>query len=118
MDRIRGVARFTVKPENVEEYKRLSELCMRRAREADPGTLNYDIYCNEDQTQWVVYEEYVNSDAGMQHMKNMGELADAIFKIVEGGGEVFGRPSDENREALEGMGVKVFSPWRSLRDET
>lgn len=58
MSRIQSIARFKIHPGKTEEFTRLSSNCMELAREKDPGTIRYDIFMNDDETEAVVYEEY------------------------------------------------------------
>ncbi len=116
MSRIQAVARFKIKPGKTSEFKRLSENCMRLAREKDPGTIRYDISLNHDETEAVVYEEYESPAAHIAHFENMGDNAAAIFAIVEMDGELWGDPSPELRAGVEAHGVKVYTPFMRLTD--
>jgi len=51
-----GIARFTFHEGKVEEFKRLSEECMEIVRTQDAGTLQYDIYFNDDESEAIVIE--------------------------------------------------------------
>ena len=116
MSKIQAVARFRIKPGKTGEFKRLSENCMRLAREKDPGTIRYDIFLNDDETEAVVYEEYESAEAHLAHFENMGENAAASFEIVDMEGELWGDPSPELRAGVEAHGVKVYSPFMRLTD--
>lgn len=116
MSKIQAVARFKIKPGKTEEFKRLSENCMKLAREKDPGTIRYDIFLNDDETEAVVYEEYGSPEAHLAHFENMGQNAAAIFEIVEMQGELWGNPSPELRAGVEEHGVKVYTPFMRLTD--
>ncbi len=41
---------------DVEEFKRLSAQCMEIVRTQDTGTLQYDTYLNDDQSECIVLE--------------------------------------------------------------
>lgn len=84
-----------------------------RARE---GHRNFAIeqFFNEDETECVVHEEYVNSEACTQHFKNMGDTAEKIFATSEVTGEMWGNPSADLRAAVESKGVKLYAPFLSL----
>jgi len=47
---LQGIARFKFHEGKLEEFKRLSARCMEIVRTKDTGTLQYDIYFNEDQS--------------------------------------------------------------------
>lgn len=116
MSRIQSLARFRIHPGKTEAFKQLSANCMELARAKDPGTIRYDIFLNDDETEAVVYEEYESSEAALQHFKNMGENAEAIFKIVDMDGETWGEPSGELRTGLEAHGVRILKPLMRLTD--
>lgn len=116
MSRIQSIARFKIHPGKTEEFKRLSANCMELARANDPGTIRYDIFMNDDETEAVVYEEYENSEAAVKHFENMGDNADAIFKIVDMEGETWGEPNGELRKGLEEHGVRILKPLMRLSE--
>jgi quinol monooxygenase YgiN len=47
---------------------------METARSKDTGTLEYDVFLSDDQSEGVVHERYRDSDALLQHSANLGEL--------------------------------------------
>ena len=49
-----GIARFKFHAGKVEEFKRLAHQCMDIMKTKDTGTLQYDIYVNNDQSQAIV----------------------------------------------------------------
>lgn len=116
MGKIQAVARFKIHSGKTDEFKRLSQNCMNLAREKDPGTIRYDVFLNDDETEAVVYEEYESPEAHMAHFKNMGENASAIFKIVDMEGELWGEPSPELKAGVEEHGVKVYKPFMRLTE--
>jgi quinol monooxygenase YgiN len=114
MSTIQSIARFKIHPGKLEEFKRLSAKCVVLAREKDTGTLRYELFFSEDQTECVVYEEYVDSEASIQHFRNMGETSTAIFKTSDVSGEMWGNPSPELRKGIQDKNVKLFTPFLSL----
>jgi hypothetical protein len=58
----------------VEEFKRLSAQAMEIVRTKDTGTLQYDIYFNDDQSECMVLERYRDSEAAIEHAANLGDL--------------------------------------------
>jgi len=67
MDEIKGIARVKFHPGNVEEWKRLSEEAMEIVRTKDRGTLQYEIFFNEDESEALVFERYRDADAALEH---------------------------------------------------
>ena len=57
------MARDKFHPGKVEEWKRLPEEAMEIMRTRDSGTLHYEIFFNEDESEAVVFERYRDTDA-------------------------------------------------------
>jgi quinol monooxygenase YgiN len=68
-----GIARFKFHEGKAEEFRRLSAQAMEIVRAKDTGTLQYDIYFNDDQSECVVLERYRDSEAAIEHA-NLGDL--------------------------------------------
>jgi quinol monooxygenase YgiN len=75
-----GIARFTLHEGKLEEFKRLSEQCMEIVRTKDTGTLQYDIYLNDDQSECVVIERYRDSEALIEHAANLAGSPVGLFR--------------------------------------
>jgi quinol monooxygenase YgiN len=73
-----GIARFKFHEGKVEEFKRLSAQAMEIVRTKDSGTLQYDTYFNDDQSECVVIERYRDSEAAMEHAANLADLSAAV----------------------------------------
>ena len=58
MSELWGIARFKFHEGKLEEFKRLSAQAMEIVRTKDTGTLQYDIYFNDDQSECIVLERY------------------------------------------------------------
>jgi quinol monooxygenase YgiN len=58
-----GIARFKFNEGKLEEFKRLSAQAREIVRTKDTGTLQYDIYFNDDESECMVIERYRDSDA-------------------------------------------------------
>src|SRR6476646_5394626 len=93
-----GIARFKFHEGQLEEFKRLSAQAMEIVRTKDTGTLQYDVYFNEDQSECVVLERYRDSEAAIEHASNLGDLFGAVLATVTVvHGEILGEPSPELR---------------------
>jgi quinol monooxygenase YgiN len=57
---------------------RLSAQAMEVVRTKDSGTLQYDIYLNDDESECMVIEQYKDSAAPVEHSENLGDLSEAI----------------------------------------
>jgi quinol monooxygenase YgiN len=111
---LQGIARVRFHAGKVEEFKRLSTQAMEIARTKDTGTLQYEIYLNDDQSEGIVIERYRDSEALIEHGANLGDLAAAIFATGTFSGEVLGEPSAELRTSLAESPVQVFKPHLSM----
>lgn len=116
MSELRGIARFRIHDGKLDEFKRLSAEAREMVRAKDPGTLQYDIYFNDDESECVVLERFTDSEALIEHSANLGELSEAILSIVSVvHGELLGEPNAEIRANLAGMGVpQLFTPYLSM----
>src|SRR5207247_8897489 len=111
---LQGIARFKFHEGKLEEFKRLSARCMEIVRTKDTGTLQYDIYFNEDQSECIVLERYRDSEALIEHTAHLGDLAEAILATGSVSGELLGDPSAELRANLAGSVVRLFTPFLSM----
>src|SRR5437867_10638946 len=115
MSELLGIVRFKFHEGKVEEFKRLSARAMEIVRAQDTGTLQYDTYFNDDETECIVIERFRDSDALIQHGENLAHLMDAITATGEVFGELLGEPSAELRARFTGGGrVQLFMPWSRM----
>jgi quinol monooxygenase YgiN len=115
MNEIQGIARLKILDGMLDEFKRVSSLCMEVVRKKDSGTLQYETYFNENQTECLVLERYRDSQSLLEHNKNIGELMNALLKTCTGSGEVCGKATPQLIKALDGSPVRLFSPYQSLK---
>jgi quinol monooxygenase YgiN len=111
---LQGIARFKFHEGKLEEFKRLSARAMEIARTRDTGTLQYEIYFNDDQSECIVLERYRDSEALIEHGAHLGELAGAILAMGSVTSACLGEPSAELRALLAGSPVQLFTPYSSL----
>ena len=111
-----GIARFKIHEGKLDEFKRLSAQAMEIVRTKDTGTLQYDTYFNDDQSECVVIERYRDSEAAIEHAANLRDLSEAVLATVSVvHGEVLGEPSAELRANLSGSDVpQLFTPYESM----
>jgi quinol monooxygenase YgiN len=86
MSELLGIARFRFHEGKREEYLRLSDQAMEIVRTTEPGTLQYDLYLNEDQSECVFIERYRDSEAAMEHAANLGHLFPVSLATSSGRG--------------------------------
>jgi quinol monooxygenase YgiN len=109
-----GIARFKFHEGRLDEFKRLSAQANAIVRTKDTGTLQYDIYFNDDQSECIVLERYRDSEALIEHAANLGDLSGAILATGSVEGEVLGEPSAELRAKLADSPVRLFTPYLSV----
>jgi quinol monooxygenase YgiN len=116
MSELVGIARFKIHEGKLEEFKRLSAEAMEIVKTKDTGTLRYDTYFNDDESECVVLEMFRDSQALIDHAQNMDELSVRILAIVTVvRGELLGEPNEELRARLAGSEVpQLFTPYRSM----
>ena len=112
---LQGIGRFKFHDvDTLEEFKRLSAQAMEIVRAKDTGTLQYEIYFSEDQSEAIVLERYRDSEALIQHAANLGELGGAILAAGLVSSELLGEPGAELRSKLAGSPVRLFTPFLSM----
>lgn len=117
MNEIKGIARVKFHPGQVEEWKRLSRQAMQIVRTKDRGTLQYEIFFNEDESEAVVFERYRDADAAIEHFSHISHLMGPILATATVTGEVLGTPNARMKEQLGKGGPHLFTPWMALRDQ-
>ena len=114
-EELHSIVRFRFHEGQLDEFKRLSAVCLEIVRSKDPGTLQYDTFFNEDESECIVLERFRDLDALLQHGANIGdELMEAIVATGECSGEILGAVPDELRATLAGGPVQVFLPYLAL----
>src|SRR5436190_18704903 len=76
---LRGIVRFKFHEGKLEDFKRLSAECMEIVRARDTGTVQYDTYFNEDQSEAMVLERFTDSAALIEHGEHLAHLMEAIL---------------------------------------
>jgi quinol monooxygenase YgiN len=117
MDEIKGIARVKLRPGKVEEWKRLTKEALEIVRTRDRGTLQYEIFFNEDETEALVFERYRDADAALEHFANISHLMEPILATASVTGEVLGTPNAKMKAQLGKGEPKLFTPWMAFQDE-
>jgi quinol monooxygenase YgiN len=111
---LQGIVRFKFQDGKLEDFKRLSAQCMEIVQTKDTGTLQYDTYFNDDQSECIVLERFRDSDALIEHAEHIGDLMEAIVATGSVSGELLGEPSAELRANLVDSPVRLFTPYLSM----
>ena len=68
MEQLQATAIYpNVTTENLAQFKELVAQTLELAK-GEPATLQYDWFCSEDQTRWLLRETYESSDAVLVHL--------------------------------------------------
>jgi quinol monooxygenase YgiN len=111
---LQGIGRFKFHEGELDEFKRLAAECVEIVRAKDTGTLQYDSYFNDDQSECIVLERYRDSEALIEHAAHLGDLGQAIFATGWVSGEILGEPSEEVRAMMASSEVRLFTPYQSM----
>lgn len=117
MEEIKGIARVRFRPGRLDEWKRLTEEAMEIVRTRDPGTLQYEVFFNADESEAIVFERYRDADAALAHFANISHLMEPLMETATVTGEVLGTPNATMREQLgQGDEPKLFTPWMTAAE--
>jgi quinol monooxygenase YgiN len=105
-----------VHPGKLDEWKRLTAQAMEIVRMRDPGTLQYEVFFNEGETEAIVFERYRDADAALAHFANIAHLMEALMGTATVTGEILGIPNDAMRAQLGGDQPKLFTPWMAANE--
>lgn len=114
MNQIQATALLTIHEGKLEQFKNVAERCVQTVKEKDTGTLQYDWFLNEDQTICEVREKYKDSDSVLEHMGNLGDTLGELLSCCDLSLEIYGTPSQEVLNALNGLDIKYYQPFLSM----
>ena len=110
MEEIQMIATFpSISAEDLEEFEKCADEALRLVR-TEGGNLQYDWFLSDDKTRCVVQERYVDSDAVLEHLGNVGGVLPRLAEL--GGGlevDVLGDPTRAVRDAVS-QRVRAFHP--------
>jgi quinol monooxygenase YgiN len=103
-DRVSWHLEVAVKPGQLDAFRTLVNEMVESTR-AETGALSFEWYIDDDGTVGHVYERYADSAATLTHLGAFGAKFAARFLavVVPNRFTVFGRPTDEVKEALSGF---------------
>jgi quinol monooxygenase YgiN len=112
---IRATAEVSIPVGKINEFKKLAAEIIDKVETNEPNTLSYEYFLSDDESKCYVVQLYKDSEAVMAHLENIGDLAGPFHEVAPLTGlMIFGRPSDELREALEPVGAKIFEHWNGV----
>jgi quinol monooxygenase YgiN len=111
-------AHMTVRPGQLEGFKRQAAECIRITKEKDTRTLRYDWYVSTDGTECEVREAYTEPEGLVEHNKNILEARTKLFRDYADGHFMtfYGEASQPLLDLLKvhGVGFKWFSFLQGL----
>lgn len=114
MSHLQATVRLKIHEGKLDEFKEIAAQCFTLTKEKDPGTLQYDWFMDENQTEFVVRERYSDSNAVLAHLANLGDLFGKVMRVTDFSLEVYGNPSEELLKAIATMKPKVYSFYQGL----
>ena len=111
MEQIQLTAKLAISDGKIEEFKNLASQCVAAVtkNEKGKGSLQYNWFFSSDEKECHVMETYVNSDAFLAHMGNVGELLGQLLQISTLSGEIYGNLSEEVQGAISGLDIESYS---------
>jgi len=73
-------AHMTVRPGQLEGFKRQAAECIRLTREKDTATLRYDWFLSSDGTRCEVREAYTGAQGLIEHRANVAPALQTLFE--------------------------------------
>ena len=111
-------ASMKIRPGMIEGFKSQAAECISQAKRKDTGTLQYDWFLNDDNTECEIRETYENSDALLAHVENLRESLRTLFErfATDHSVIIYGDPSAELLENAKSRGVsfKIYSLLQGL----
>ena len=114
MQNIHITAKFKIHEGKVEEFKKITALCVSAVKANETGALQYDWYFNPGETECVVRETYTDSNAVLAHLGNVGGLLGQLLSMSDFEAEIYGKMSEDLKNAVSDLNVKVYSFYQGL----
>ena len=108
MNEIQTAAYLKIHPGKLDEFKAVAERCIKTVKEKDTGTLQYDWFLNDANSECHVIERYKDSNAVLEHMGNLGDTLGELLAVVDLSLNLYGNPSDQLRSALDGLDIGFY----------
>jgi quinol monooxygenase YgiN len=109
MSNLQIIARWKIHDGQLEKFKPLAHECIRIVRDKDVETHQFELFFNNDKTEFVFLEKYPRSNALLAHLANLGDLMGKLMAVADFSGEIYGEPSEQLLNAITGLDVKIYS---------
>jgi quinol monooxygenase YgiN len=112
-------AKMKIREGMFEAFEQHMAECVQRAKDKDPGTLQYDWFISTDKSECEIRETYESSEAFISHLSNLSDLLAILYEKFASDHTVaiYGEPSPELLERIKARKVdtKFFSFLRGLQ---
>ncbi len=98
----------------IEKFKEVATECIATVKGKDKGTLKYDWFFSPDMKECILLESYADSNALLEHMGNQGDQLGQLFALADMSAEIYGNPSEEIRQLIASLPMKVYSFYQGL----
>jgi quinol monooxygenase YgiN len=112
LDQVSWQVELAVKPGEIDNFRRLTGEMVEFARQEN-GVLSYQRFITPDGQFVHIYESYLNSTAAAAHLREFqARFAERFSRLVRRVRfTVYGNPSTELRELLDGFGASYLTPF-------
>ena len=109
-------AHMTVRPGQVEGFRRQVAEMLRLTREKDTRTLRYDWFISKDATECEVREAYIDGQGLIEHNANIAEARDALFERFADNHlmTAYGEPTQQLLDLVKATHMEERLKWFSL----
>ena len=114
MKNIQLTAKFKIHTGKLKEFKKIAADCITAVKKNETGALQYDWFFSPNESECLVRETYVDSNAVLAHMGNVGELLGQLLGLADFELEIYGNMSEELQNAAAGLNPKVYSFYKGL----
>lgn len=106
-----GIARLKFRDGRVDDFKRIAAEVIGRVRAEGGGTLQYDMFLDDDQRECIILERYRDEQALFDHASSLDDVLGQMLATGSISVEILGTPSAEMRARLAGLPLRFFAPF-------
>jgi len=109
-------AHMTVRPGQLEGFKKQAAECIRITKEQDTHTLRYDWFLSDDETECEVREAYTGPDGLIEHNHHIFEARNKLFRDYADNHfmTAYGDPSPQLLELVKTVHMEKHFKWFSF----
>jgi quinol monooxygenase YgiN len=110
------IVSLAIHDNGMAEFEAIAREMIETTRQ-ERGCVGYDWYLDTDRKQCRLLELYVDAGAVLTHLRGR-VVQEHVAKLLQCSAittfEVYGDPGEEAATVLQGVGAKIFSPWKML----